>query len=175
MVPAQRTRTRASKEEVRALLVRAREIVRAGWTAEVYARDAGGREVEPVSPRARRFCAVGALIRADAELNLEPWERVAMPVCYEGSIVFVAALALLSAAAQITVVHPQERSSEPLDRVWARAALRSPARGLVDVVNDRGGKGRRGILDSYDLAVGLAEALPPAPISAKAFVLAPPA
>src|SRR3954453_12770589 len=103
------------RSAVLALLTRAHELVTAGWTSQVYARDASGRAVEPQSPAARRFCAVGALIRADWELNGEPFERVELPIIYDGSETFVTALAILSAAAQIVVVVPRERSRRRTD------------------------------------------------------------
>ena len=165
-------RTRASagqrdRSSVVALLSRAHELVKAGWTSEVYARDAAGRNVEPQSAAARRFCAVGALIRADWELNGEEFERVELPIIYEGSETFVTALAILSAAAQIVVVVPRERSKRRTDRVWAKAALRSVSRGLIDTVNDRGANGKQGIVRSYELAIQFAGVLP-SKVSAKA-------
>ena len=143
-----------------ALLTRGHELVRAGWTSQVYARDAAGRTVDPQSPTARRYCAVGALIRADWELNGEAFERVKLPIIYEGSETFVTALAILSAAAQIVVVVPRERSKRRTDRIWAKAALRSVSRGLIDTVNDRGANGKPGIVRSYELAIQFAGVLP---------------
>src|SRR4051812_10744467 len=115
----------ASRAEVKALLIRGRELISNGWTREVYARDGSGREVEPTSPRARRYCAVGSLIRADHEINNEPWERATIPIAYEGSGVFITAHALLSTAAQLAVIHPHEQSNDDSDRIWAHAALRA--------------------------------------------------
>ena len=151
------------RSPVLALLTRGRDLVMAGWTSQVYARDASGRAVEPRAAAARRFCAVGALIRADWELNGEPFERVELPIIYEGSETFVTALAILSAAAQIVVVVPRERSKRRTDRVWAKAALRSVSRGLIDTVNDRGANGKQGIVRSYELAIQFAGVLPSKP------------
>jgi hypothetical protein len=148
------------RPDVVALLERGRDLVDAGWTREVYARTTRGVEVDPLSLRARRFCAVGALVRADWELNGEPWEEAELPVAYDGSPGFVTALALLSTAAQLAIVHPRERSALNRDRIWAKAALRSSPRGLLDVANDRGPHGKREIISAYDLAIVLASALP---------------
>ena len=103
------------------------------------------------------------MIRADWELNGEEFERVELPIIYEGSESFVTALAILSAAAQIVVVGPRERSKRKTDRISAHAALRSPSRGLIDTVNDRGANGKPGIVRSYELAIQFAGVLPNQP------------
>lgn len=42
---------------------------RSAWTKKVFARDRHSRQVSPISDRAVRFCAAGAIVRADHEQN----------------------------------------------------------------------------------------------------------
>lgn len=44
----------------------------AGWCSGHFALDDSGKPVPVLSDRARRFCAVGALERAQAELGVAP-------------------------------------------------------------------------------------------------------
>lgn len=46
------------------ILTRSAELVRAGWTQHLAARDVRGDEVKPTSEDACQFCLVGALDRA---------------------------------------------------------------------------------------------------------------
>jgi hypothetical protein len=58
-------------KEVRAVLARARELVleRRGWTKRAFARDKYGHPVPLAERRAVRFCAAGAILRADIDLT----------------------------------------------------------------------------------------------------------
>jgi len=51
------------------ILLRARELVAAGWTQGESARDAGGKKISPFSYKAVCFCALGATHRAEEELG----------------------------------------------------------------------------------------------------------
>ena len=46
-------------------------ILDAGWCCGHFATDSGGEAVPVLSDRARHFCAVGALERAQAELGIK--------------------------------------------------------------------------------------------------------
>lgn len=63
--------TRAQVVQAISIVERALELCgqRSGWTRRVLARDRHSHEVDVTSPRACRFCAAGALIRATTELH----------------------------------------------------------------------------------------------------------
>ena len=58
-----------------AVLRRARQHLQRGWCQGYLALDGRGRRVAVSSPRAVRFCAVGAIQRAADELLADPHER----------------------------------------------------------------------------------------------------
>lgn len=41
-----------------------RDLIKKGWVSSCFAQDSDGEEVDPGSPNACSFCALGALIRA---------------------------------------------------------------------------------------------------------------
>lgn len=141
------------------LLRRGRELVASGWTQQALARSAAGRIVNPTSRSARRFCLVGALVRAEHELFGEEWEDVELAVAYDGSPAFVTALALLAASAALVIVHPREFAPDQMRRVWAGAALRASYRGILDAANDVRPRRKREMLEAYDLAIKLGATL----------------
>lgn len=53
------------------VLSRAIALVEAGWTYGAFARDHHGRKVPVFSPRAVRFCGLGAIERAHHDLGLD--------------------------------------------------------------------------------------------------------
>lgn len=59
--------------EARAIIARAAELIATPdrWTQEVLARDASGQPVSELSEDAVRFCAAGAVVRAEVELFQE--------------------------------------------------------------------------------------------------------
>ncbi len=58
-----------AKVTVNALLVRARALIRKGWTQGPMARGKSGRPVRVTGPAACKFCAYGSLVRAEFELR----------------------------------------------------------------------------------------------------------
>lgn len=54
----------------------AAQYVERGWTQGAYARSASSHRVAILSPRAVRFCMVGAIARAATDLAVAEW-----PVC----------------------------------------------------------------------------------------------
>jgi hypothetical protein len=61
---------------VEKILLKAADIIDAGWTQRAEARDKSGEVVDPMGPAATNFCAIGAVRRAawndqalDAALN----------------------------------------------------------------------------------------------------------
>ncbi len=51
------------------VIAHAVKIVENGWTRGVNARDLNGRQVDHTSPTAARFCAIGAVARAEHDLG----------------------------------------------------------------------------------------------------------
>jgi hypothetical protein len=62
--------------KVKEVLVRAKDLVSKGWTQRARARDVGGKICNFASDEACSFCLVGALSRAEVDLNLDAWEKV---------------------------------------------------------------------------------------------------
>jgi hypothetical protein len=62
-----RNRVRAgavmSKPIDKVIYERAAQFIERGWTQEVYARNASGKNVSPFAKTAVQFCAAGALMR----------------------------------------------------------------------------------------------------------------
>lgn len=58
-----------TEAKIDALLERAQAIISDGFAKETLARTKGGREVSPCADNACNFCTIGALRRADYELN----------------------------------------------------------------------------------------------------------
>lgn len=52
-----------------ALIKRAEVLLKTGWCRGALAKDKGGREIVPESPKAVRWCLIGALLRAQSELK----------------------------------------------------------------------------------------------------------
>ena len=69
---------------------------RRAWTRGSYGRDRHGHPVDPTDDRAVRWCATGALIRAEFELHGVRLEPVAVSGGVEGSERMMLALAYLS-------------------------------------------------------------------------------
>ena len=57
---------------VRRLLMDAKKLIAKpeNWTKGTYARSAGNSSIEIFSPRARKFCSIGALFRAVGKFDL---------------------------------------------------------------------------------------------------------
>lgn len=126
-----------------------------GWTRGAYARDRHGHPVNPTSARAVRFCATGALIRADFELHGEPFEE-ADEEGITGSPTFTLALAHLSVACAellgryLAVARAKEARSisQSLDLRFLQ---------LPDACNEIAGLRRESISELYELAIRIAE------------------
>jgi hypothetical protein len=62
-----------------AVIRRAREIISdpVKWTQGSFARDKYGNTIEPISPYACRWCALGAIARAAKDLDVRPGDGAA--------------------------------------------------------------------------------------------------
>ena len=51
------------------VLTLAKTFIQKGWCKEYCAKDKDGYEINPVSPKVKAFCAVGAMIKASKKIN----------------------------------------------------------------------------------------------------------
>jgi hypothetical protein len=63
------TTTEVNMKDVRAILVRAKELVTSGWTQFWYACDEDGSSCDSFSNEARCWCSHGALTRSRVDLD----------------------------------------------------------------------------------------------------------
>jgi len=60
------------KAKARAVLGRARDLVQRGWCQHAWARDVDGEWTADDDENAASWCAMGATVRAEHDLGLEP-------------------------------------------------------------------------------------------------------
>jgi hypothetical protein len=67
-----------------AIIEGARTRIELGWTRGVSAREVGGREIDPLDPRACRWCASGAV-----EVSIANYEEVLPPESLNDTLTFL--------------------------------------------------------------------------------------
>jgi hypothetical protein len=73
---ATKAKPKRFKKTYRNVLIRARRLVKGGWTQDSYAKDKYGKSTAPTMRDATCFCALGAIKRAKAELGLDEFDSV---------------------------------------------------------------------------------------------------
>ena len=99
----------------RHIVTRAREIIGdpERWTTRELATGAVGMRVEPTNPGAKRFCAVGALQRAAAELVGDTLD--AQILAYESHIAVLAFTGMPEGQTTLEVINDQQGREAVLD------------------------------------------------------------
>jgi hypothetical protein len=142
--------------EVVALLVHGRALIEKGHTRGVYARDRHGHPVALTSEKAVRFCAAGALVRAEVDLFDAEWAQGDVEDGVEGSQRLLLALSHLTVGCVAITLTRLLTGEADVSAVFAEKLVAGKTRQLIDRVNDASFVPKKHVLDWYDLALQLA-------------------
>lgn len=152
-----------------ALLLRGRELIagRNRWTRRQYARDRRSRPVAPMHKAAFRFCAAGALIRAEGELSGARLDQLEDDnLHYIGPARFLTALDLIAQELlrrytergdPAELGHEAATISSTADTAAAQRRRHAVIRNLLDPLNDAKAIKHRDVLAAYDQAIDLCD------------------
>ena len=154
-----------------ALLVHARELIDLSthWTRRAYARNRQSRPVSPMSQTACRFCAAGALMRAEGDLSGLTLDDLEQGYGYVGPQRFTYALELVSNRLFLRYSERADpadlgRSAAPL--TWPdpttftqRRERREALLNLIDPLNDIKVIKHADVLTAYNEAISFCDNL----------------